>query len=73
MKKYIITDRDDFRLRVLASDCFKPEDSISLDFVREEFDEKGQLLRTSTYNFFLNTEEIEHLGGCLLSIAKDHQ
>ena len=71
MKKFTITDRADFKLTLTARECQSPEGLTVLDFVREEFDSEGDLINTSVYNFYLEPEEIIHLGGCLLSIARD--
>jgi hypothetical protein len=71
MKKFTITDRADFKLTLTARECQSPEGLMSLDLIREEFDTRGELTNTSTYNFYLGADEIDRLGGCLLSIAKD--
>lgn len=71
MKKFTITERADFKLTLTARECQSPEGLMALDLVREEFDPKGDLTNTSTYNFYLGAEEIDRLGGCLLSIARD--
>jgi hypothetical protein len=71
MKKFTITDRADFKLTLTARECQSPEGLMSLDLIREEFDVRGDLTNTSTYNFYLDADEIDRLGGCLLSIAKD--
>ena len=71
MKKFIITDRADFKLSLTARNCYTPDGLTALDFVREEFDQNGELVNTTNYNFYLTADEIAHLGGCLLSIARD--
>jgi hypothetical protein len=71
MKKFTITDRADFKLSLTSRECQSPEGMTALDFVREEFDHNGELVNTSTYNFYLEADELAHLGGCLLSVAKD--
>ena len=71
MKKFTITDRADFKLTLTTRECQSPEGLTALDFVREEFDPKGELINTTNYNFYLDADEITHLGGCLLSIARD--
>jgi hypothetical protein len=71
MKKFTITDRADFKLTLTARECQSPKDLMELDFIREEFDARGELVNTTDYNFYLGADEIAHLGGCLLSIAKD--
>lgn len=70
-KKFTITDRSDFKLHLAARECQSPEGLMALDLIREEFDSRGELTNTSVYNFYLESEEITHLGGCLLSIARD--
>ena len=71
MKKFTITDRADFKLSLAVRECQSPEGLTSLDFIREEFDARGELVNTTNYNFYLDADEIAHLGGCLLSIARD--
>ena len=71
MKKFTITDRADFKLTLTARECQSPEGLTSLDFIREEFDARGELVNTTNYNFYLGADEIAHLGGCLLSLARD--
>jgi hypothetical protein len=70
-KKFTITDRADFKLTLKARECQSPEDLMALDLIREEFDTRGELTNTSVYNFYLGADEIAHLGGCLLSLARD--
>jgi hypothetical protein len=71
MKKFTITDRADFKLHLTTRECQSPEGLMALDLIREEFDTRGDLTNTSTYNFYLGAEEMDRLGGCLLSIARD--
>jgi hypothetical protein len=70
-KKFTITERADFKLTLTARECQSPEDLMALDLIREEFDARGELTNTSVYNFYLGADEIAHLGGCLLSLARD--
>jgi hypothetical protein len=71
MKKFIITERADFKLTLTARECQSPEGLTTLDFIREEFDARGELVNTTNYNFYLGADEIAHLGGCLSSLARD--
>jgi hypothetical protein len=71
MKKFTITDRADFKLTLTARECQNPEGLMALDLIREEFDTRGDITNISTYNFYLGADEIAHLGGCLLSLARD--
>jgi len=61
MKTFIVKERADFRLTVKQRECLKPDDLSSIEFVNECLNEKGEVVDTSTYNFFLTQNEIQKL------------
>ena len=66
MKTFILKERSDFRLTVKQHGCLKPTDLNSIEFVNECLNEKGEVVDTSTYNFFLTSDEIQKLCNNLL-------
>lgn len=56
-----ITDRQDFKLKVCIKNCERPSQVKNIQFIREEYNDKNDLTNTSTYDFFLNEEEIAKL------------
>jgi hypothetical protein len=61
MKDFIVKETAGFRLRVTQKRCLRPEDLYSLDFVQEVKNDDGEVVTSSTYNFFLTDSEIETL------------
>jgi len=66
MKTFILKERFDFRLTVKQQRCLKPTDLNSIEFINESLNEKGEVVDTSTYNFFLTPDEIQKLCNNLL-------
>lgn len=60
MKEFIVKESEGFRLRVKKSPCLRPDGLFSLDFVQEVLTD-GQVSSTSTYNFFLDENELRVL------------
>jgi hypothetical protein len=59
--EFVIKNQPGFRIKVQISKCVRPTDLNALDFVQEILDEDGNVLNTSTYNFFLSDAEIKSL------------
>lgn len=66
-KEFTVVEHEGFRLRVKKFNCLKPDNLYNLDFIQETLDEEGNVLYTSTYNFFLTNEEIQTLAKGLVS------
>jgi len=66
MKTFILKEKSDFRLTVKQQRCLKPTDLNSIEFINESLNEKGEVVDTSTYNFFLTPDEIQKLCNNLL-------
>ena len=61
MNEQTITDRPDWKLKVYSSDCDSPTGLKHLKFTGEQYDEEGELTSSSSYDFFLNREELSAL------------
>jgi hypothetical protein len=61
MIETLITDKSDWKLRFRVTDCVQPKEIKHLMFTGEQYNDKGELTNTSTYDFFLNQEEITKL------------
>lgn len=60
-REFVVKEDAAFRLRVKAQECVAPEGLISLNFVQECLNKDGGVDFTSTYNFFMNKDEINNL------------
>ena len=40
-------------------DCLRPENLKNVEIVNEEYNDKGELMNTSTYQFMLTLDEIK--------------
>lgn len=61
MKEFVLKDMDQYIVRVKKSRCLKPNDLNHLEFVQETKNDKGEVVDTSTYQFFLTDTEIKTL------------
>lgn len=61
MIEQIITDRSDWKLKLRVNDCDHPIGLKHLTFTGEQYNKEGELTNASTYDFFLNKEEIAKL------------
>jgi hypothetical protein len=61
MIEQLITDNPGWKLRLKVNDCQRPVGLKHLMFTGEQYNDKGELTNTSTYDFFLNQEEIAKL------------
>jgi hypothetical protein len=62
----LITDRPDWKLRLRVDDCVAPKDLKEIKFIRETYNDKGELTDESTYQFFLTKRELIDLSNSLL-------
>ena len=60
MKKFYLTNSSCFKRYVTINDCQRPEHLKNVEIVNEEYNDKGELLNTSTYQFMLTLDEIKH-------------
>ena len=61
MNEKLITDRPEWKLKVFSNDCDSPNGLKHLKFTGEQYNEEGELTSSSTYDFFLNKEELSVL------------
>jgi hypothetical protein len=64
MEMYI-TDRQDFKMKVVVSECSSPSYMRNIQFVREEYNDKNELINSNTSQFFLNDIELNTLSKIL--------
>jgi dissimilatory sulfite reductase (desulfoviridin) alpha/beta subunit len=56
----VVKETEGFRLRVKSWKCMRPNDLNSIEFIQEELGD-GEVIRSSTYNFFMSNEEVASL------------
>jgi hypothetical protein len=61
MKDFYVSKSDQFKLRVTVDDCAVPSGLKQLKFINEHYSTEGDLANTSTYEFFLNQDALNHL------------
>jgi hypothetical protein len=64
MEMYI-TDRQDFKIKVIVSEMESPSYMRNIQFVREEYNDKNELTNSNTSQFFLNDIELNKLSRIL--------
>ena len=60
-KEFTVKEDKAFRVRVETQECLSPKGLMSLNFIQECLNKDGDVDFTSTYNFFMNKEEIDNL------------
>ncbi len=61
MKEFLIRDDAAFKLRGTMKQCVRPEDLWCVEFTGEQYNDQGEIINTSTYQFFLNNEHIANM------------
>jgi hypothetical protein len=61
MKTFLVRDDAAFKLRVKVNTCMNPQNLKHLQFIGEQYNDKNELLETSTYDFFLEDQHIAKL------------
>ncbi len=67
MKEFTIKDTPGFRLRVKSWKCVNPASLNAIEFIQECKDKNGEVDMASTYQFFMNDEELKILAQSLVS------
>ena len=62
----ILTNRDDWKLKLSINDCLFPEKMKHLRFTGEQYDDKGNVTNSSFYDFYLSHDEVINLANILL-------
>ena len=61
LKNFLVKDDQAYKLRIRVRDLLAPKEIRNIEFIGEQYDSDGKLIDTSTYQFFLNDEEIATL------------
>ncbi len=63
--KTVIKDKEDFRLILKKEPCLMPEGLNNIEMIQEQL-KNGQIVQTSTYQFFMTQTEIETLAKAII-------
>jgi hypothetical protein len=66
MKEFVLKDVHQYTVRVKKNKCLKPQDLNHIEFIQESKNDKGEVVDTSTYQFFLTDSEIKKLASNLV-------
>jgi hypothetical protein len=66
-KEMIIKESEGFRLRLEKFECLNPKGLYNIDLINESLNAKGEVKDSSTYNFFMTSEELKSLSSALLA------
>jgi len=66
-KEFIVKENAAFRMRVKMWNCLSPADLNNVDFIQETLDKDGNVVLSSTYNFFMTEDDINTLAKGLTS------
>lgn len=58
-KEMTIKENDGFRLRLVKHEVLSPKGVFSIDMIQESLKEDGTVGQTSTYNYFMTTDELQ--------------
>lgn len=61
----IITDKIDWKLRINVVNIEFPVDYKHFQFIGEQYNDKGEITNTSTYDFFLDKDGVNRLSQLL--------
>jgi hypothetical protein len=61
MKEFVLKEMNQYSVKVKTNKCAKPVDLNHIEFVQETKNDKGEVVDTSTYQFFLTDNEIKTL------------
>jgi len=61
MKEFVLKDMHQYTVRVKKNRCLKPQSLTHIEFIQESKNDKGEVVDTSTYQFFLTDAEIKTL------------
>lgn len=64
--KEVLTNRDDWKLKFHMEDCLSPKGMRHLRFTGEQYNKEGEMTNSSTYDFFLEENEVFTLANHLL-------
>jgi len=61
MKEFVLKDMNQYTVRVKKNRCLRPHELTHIEFIQESKNDKGEVVDTSTYQFFLTDSEIKTL------------
>ena len=61
MKEFVLKEMNQYSVKVKKGRCLKPNDLNHIEFIQETKNDKGEVVDTSTYQFFLTDAEIKTL------------
>ena len=61
MKEFVLKDMHQYTVRVKKNRCLRPQELTHIEFIQESKNDKGEVVDTSTYQFFLTDNEIKTL------------
>jgi hypothetical protein len=61
MKEFVLKDMHQYTVRVKKNRCLRPQELTHIEFIQESKNDKGEVVDTSTYQFFLTDSEIKNL------------
>lgn len=60
-KEMIIKESEGFRVRMVKHEVLNPKGLFSIELINESLKSDGTISDTSTYNYFMTTEELQAL------------
>jgi hypothetical protein len=66
MKEFTLKKVAGYELKVKSKKCLSPQDLTHIEFIQETKNDKGIVVDTSTYQFFLTDSEIKTLASNLV-------
>ena len=67
MKEFLIRDEPAFKLRGKMKRCLSPDNLWCVEFTGESYNDKGEVVNESTYQFFLEDEHVTRMAQGLLA------
>lgn len=64
-KQFIIKESKGFRIRMVKHEVLSPKGLFSIDLINETLDLNGVVKDTSSYNYFMTSDELENLAHAL--------
>ena len=61
MKEFLIRDEKAFKLRGTMKRCLNPSNLWCVEFTGDSYNEDGEVVNSSTYQFFLEDDHVENM------------
>lgn len=65
MIEHYVMNTDSFKVKVIIKGCLSPTNKKCVEFVREQYNDKKELIDSSMYQFFMDEDELFRLGKIL--------